>query len=76
MKVGASARGPGIGISRGGEFVVEHQFLEGEVVRVDVAAGIDRHLGASDHLAVALHSFALRDVPERDFVAGGNGVAP
>ena len=60
---------------RGGEFVVEDQFLEGEVVGVDVAAGIDGHLGAADHLAVALHGFAGGDVPERDFVAGGNGVA-
>ena len=29
---------------RGGKFVVEHQFLEGEVVGVDVAAGIDGRL--------------------------------
>ncbi len=59
---------------RSREFVVEHQFLEGEVVGVDVASGLDGNLGAADHLPVALHGFAGGDVPQRDLVAGGDGV--
>ena len=58
-----------------GELVIQYEFFEGEVVGVNVAAGIDGDLGAADHLAIALHSFSGSDVPESEFVAGGDGVA-
>ncbi len=58
--IGARGRDRDLG---GREFVLEHEFLIGEVVGMDMAAGIDGKFGAADHLAVALHGFAGGDIP-------------
>ncbi len=57
------------------KFVVELQFLERQVVRVDVLSRLDSLPGAADDLPVAPHDFARMNRAERDLVAGWNGFA-
>ena len=53
---------------RSGKLILELQFLECQVVRVDVLPGAYRLLGAADGVAVAMHHFARRNVAQRDLV--------
>ena len=58
----------------GRKLVRRAAFVEGQVVHVHVAAGLDRRLRQTDRLAVAKYGCARRNRPQRHFVTGRNGL--
>ncbi len=58
----------------GRKLVIEVQLLESQVVRVDVAAGLDKLACASDGLPVAQHGLPGLDGFDGDLVPRGDGI--
>ena len=56
------------------KWLIKEEAKRRAVVGVDVASGFDGGFRAADHLAVALHGFAVGDGAEADLVPGGNRV--